>query len=286
MISIIIPLYNKEKAIISTLSSIQEQNYTDWECVIVDDGSTDDSAQIVLEFIKNDSRFVYYLKANGGPSSARNYGVRQAKSDWIVFLDADDKFEAGALLHFTELKGKHKGYNMYCCNFFIEQEGNRRLFSTQYEDGVIKNNFKSWYDGTFMPCQGTTLYNRQLLLEHPLNERLRRFEDASMLFDIMRTEKIYRSSIPTFTYVRENSAASSVRNDFREDYFAHLQPKGKPFWEQMILYQYYQASFTLYGEQAKKVYPTSPFNPFMELLIISMNQWLVIKRRITKLFVK
>ena len=107
-----------------------------------------------------------------------------------------------------------------------------------------------------------------------------------MLFDIMRSEKIFRSSIPTFTYVRENSAASGTRSDFQEDFFAYLQPKGKSFWEQMILYQYYQASFTLYGEQAKQVYPTSPFNPFMAIFIKSMNRWLAIKRRITQLFIK
>lgn len=282
MISIIIPLYNKEAVIIKTLQSVRDQSCHDWECVIVDDGSKDDSAIVVKEFIKDDSRFSYYHKENGGPSSARNYGIEKAKGDWVVFLDADDRYEEDALAHFIDLLRDHKGYRMYCCNFYVEQDGHRTLYSDNYSDGVVENNFRSWYFRTLMPCQGSTIYERKLLLEHPLNEQLRRFEDASMLFDIMRTEKIYRSSHPTFTYVRENSAASGVRKDFQEDFFAHLDPKGKPFWEQMILFQYYQASFVLYGDQAKQVYTSSPFNPFMEFSLRIMLKWINFKSRYIK----
>lgn len=286
MISIIVPLYNKETVILATLTSIREQSYREWECVIIDDGSTDNSGQIVREFIKQDARFAYYFKPNAGPAAARNYGVKKAKADWITFLDADDRFEDSALSHFADLLQQHKGFNMYCCNFYVEQNGKRSLFSQRYDDGLVKNNFKSWFFHTLMPCQGTTLYLRQLLLNHPFDETLRRFEDASMLFDIMRAERIYRSSKPTFTYFRQNSAASGVRKDFQEDFFAHIHPKGKPFWEQMILHQYYVASFNLYPEQARLVYPTSPFNPTMEQLIKAMNKWIVIKNRISQLFVK
>lgn len=282
MISIIVPLYNKESVILNTLISIASQDYQDWECVVVDDGSTDNSVQVVRDYISSDRRFVLYTKPNGGPSSARNYGVHVAHGDWIVFLDADDRFEEGALAHFVSLLQKHKGYRMYCCNFYVEQDGHRSLYSNEYSNGVVANNFHSWYFRTLMPCQGSTVYERKLLLEHPLNEQLRRFEDASMLFDIMRTEKIYRSSYPTFTYVRENSAASGVRKNFQEDFLAHLEPKGKPFWEQMILYQYYKASFVLYGDQARQVYQSSPFHPLMELSLRIMLKWVSIKSRFFK----
>lgn len=278
MISIIVPLYNKETSILTTLSSIQGQSFKAWECIIVDDGSTDTSAKVVQDFIKSDGRFVYFYKQNGGPSSARNYGVKNAKYEWVIFLDADDRFEEGAFAQFVSLQQQHLAIKMFCCNFYVERDGNRSLFSQKYEDGIIKNNFKSWYEGSLMPCQGAAMYQKQLLIDHPLNEKLRRFEDASMLFDIMRTERIYRCSKPSFTYVRENSSASGVRKDFQEDFFAHLQPKGKPFWEQMILYQYYKASFVLYGEQARQIYPHSPFNPILELAIKGTLNWLKIKR--------
>ena len=278
MISIIVPLYNKETVILTTLSSIQGQGFKDWECIIVDDGSTDKSAKVVQDYIKDDGRFVYCYKQNGGPSSARNYGVKKAKFDWVIFLDADDRFEEGAFAQFVSLQRQHSSIKMFCCNFYVERDGNRSLYSQKYEDGIIKNNFKSWYKGSLMPCQGATMYQKQLLVDHPLDERLRRFEDASMLFDIMRTERICRCSQPSFTYVRENSSASGVRKDFQEDFFAHLQPKGKRFWEQMVLYQYYKASFTLYGEQAQQTYSRSPFNPMMEIAIKLMIKWIRVKQ--------
>lgn len=286
MISIIVPLYNKEIAVLSTLSSIKEQGFEDWECVIVDDGSTDNSAQIVKEFIKDDYRFVYYFKPNGGPSSARNFGVNKAKGEWIAFLDADDRFENWALSSFYELILRYPKYCCFAFNFYIESNGSRTSFRESMKPGLVRKPFKQWFYKKFMPRTGAAVFRKEVLLEYPHKEYLRRYEDAEMLFNIFRKYPFYQSDIPVMAYCCDTLAASSARKDFQEDFFAHLQPKGKPFWEQMILYQYYQASFTLYGEQAKEVYPTSPFNPTMELLIKAMNKWLVIKRRITKLFVK
>lgn len=286
MISIIVPLYNKESVILNTLTSIVSQDYQDWECVIVDDGSSDNSALVVKKFIEDDYRFSYYHKENGGPSSARNYGVKKAKYDWITFLDADDSFEPEALQHFNRLISTHHNINLFCCNFYIKEEGVKHIYSTSYSEGIIPNNFKAWYYKELMPCQGSSVFRKSLLIEHPFMETLRRFEDASMLFDVMRTERIFRSSQPTFTYVRDNSAASGVRKDFQEDFFAHLQPKGKPFWEQMILYQFYMASFKLYGEQAKQVYPSSPFHPCMEIVIRLQLRWIKIRNKLSNILSK
>lgn len=286
MISIIVPLYNKEAAILSTLSSIKGQSYKDWECVIVDDGSTDNSAQIGKLFIKDDTRFVYYLKTNGGPSSARNFGVIKAKGEWIVFLDADDRLEENALSVFYELISKYPKYSCFAFNFYKESNGVSKLFRDSMISGRVMKPFKQWYYKNFMPRTGAAVFRKEVLLEYPHKEYLRRFEDAEMLFNIFRKYPFYQSNIPVMTYCCDTLAASGARKDFQEDFFAHLQPKGKPFWEQIILYQYYQASFTLYGVQAKQVYPSSPFNPTMELLIKAMNKWIVIKNRISQLFFK
>ena len=86
--SIIIPLYNKEKFIENTLKSVLNQTFTDYEVLIVNDGSTDNSLGRVLQF--NDSRIKHFNKENGGVSTARNYGIKEAKSDYIAFIDADD----------------------------------------------------------------------------------------------------------------------------------------------------------------------------------------------------
>jgi glycosyltransferase involved in cell wall biosynthesis len=90
-ISIIIPLFNKEDFIVQTLKSILNQDNKDWECIIVDDGSTDNSLQIVTDFCNaNAGNWKILSVANGGQTKARNIGIREATGRYLAFLDADD----------------------------------------------------------------------------------------------------------------------------------------------------------------------------------------------------
>lgn len=89
-ISIIVPVYNAKNKIRRCLDSIINQTFKAFECVIVNDGSTDGSDAIINEFIQRDSRFIFINKPNGGVSSARNKGLDVAKGEWIVFVDSDD----------------------------------------------------------------------------------------------------------------------------------------------------------------------------------------------------
>ena len=91
LISIIVPCYNQAKYLSEALQSVLEQTYDHWECIIVNDGSPDDTEQIVQEWVKKDSRFKYIYKENGGLSSARNEGITIAEGKFILPLDADDK---------------------------------------------------------------------------------------------------------------------------------------------------------------------------------------------------
>lgn len=90
MISVIVPLYNKVQTIEKTLSSVWKQTYTDYEIVIVDDGSTDGSADVVKSF--NDTRIRLFVQPNAGVSAARNHGVSEARGEYVAFLDADDEW--------------------------------------------------------------------------------------------------------------------------------------------------------------------------------------------------
>ncbi|MCD4680085.1 MAG: glycosyltransferase, partial [Bacteroidales bacterium] len=90
LVSIIIPLYNAEKYIKETLDSVLSQSYSNWECIIVDDGSTDSSKKIALEYCAKDARFKYFHQPNSGPSAARNHGLKISSGDYIQYLDADD----------------------------------------------------------------------------------------------------------------------------------------------------------------------------------------------------
>lgn len=89
-VSIIIPIYNSEKYIEKCIESAINQSYRNIEVVIVDDGSIDNSYKVVESYLNNDTRISYYKKVNGGPSSARNFGINNCKGSFITFLDADD----------------------------------------------------------------------------------------------------------------------------------------------------------------------------------------------------
>ena len=90
LVSIITPCYNGSKYIAETIDSVLEQTYTFWEMIIVDDGSKDNSAEIIETYCKKDSRIRLIKQANGGSANARNHGIREADGQYIVLLDADD----------------------------------------------------------------------------------------------------------------------------------------------------------------------------------------------------
>lgn len=93
LLSIIVPCYNSEATLEATLKSILNQEYQEWEAIIVNDGSEDDLESIALKYIKKDSRFLYFKKENGGLGSARNYGIEKSKGKFIVPLDSDNQIE-------------------------------------------------------------------------------------------------------------------------------------------------------------------------------------------------
>lgn len=90
-ISIIVPCYNQAQYLPDCLQSVVEQTYSHWECIIVNDGSPDNTEAVALEWAAKDNRIKYLKKENGGLCSARNAGISSAEGKWILPLDADDK---------------------------------------------------------------------------------------------------------------------------------------------------------------------------------------------------
>ena len=91
LISIIVPCYNQAEYLDECLQSVLDQTYADWECIIINDGSPDKTEEVAKTWLEKDNRFKYFFKENGGLSSARNAGIKIAKGEWILPLDADDK---------------------------------------------------------------------------------------------------------------------------------------------------------------------------------------------------
>lgn len=105
-LSIIIPCYRQSQYLEEALQSVLEQDFLNWECIIVNDGSPDDTEEIANKWIKKDKRFKYIYQENGGISSARNSGIQISKGEYILPLDADDKisklYAKHALMAFSE----------------------------------------------------------------------------------------------------------------------------------------------------------------------------------------
>ncbi len=146
MISVIIPLYNKERQIRATLESVLRQSYTDYEIVVVDDGSTDGSVAIVESF--NEARLRLIRQKNAGVSAARNRGICEARGEYVAFLDADDLWEPDFLKTMQHLAERYPDCSVYACNYdFVSPDGAhrptiiRRLPFTG-EHGILSNYFE------------------------------------------------------------------------------------------------------------------------------------------------
>lgn len=115
LFSIIIPAYNSEKSIYKSIESVIKQTYSNWELIIVDDGSTDGTRKIVESFLaKKEYRIIYLSQANAGPGMARNNGIKHASGDYICFLDSDDYWED----YFLEIISDKLNDNMYDIVFY------------------------------------------------------------------------------------------------------------------------------------------------------------------------
>lgn len=181
MITIIIPLYNAARFIEETLHSVQAQTYTDWECIIVDDGSTDGGASVVQRIAREDARIHYVYQTNAGPSAARNHGLRLAKGDYIQFLDADDWFPPQRfermLSAYMQTSEKVILYSGLCLG--AEDDIHHHMpYSARTNVGDI--DFKRMYGGfgrefSFIP--GAILFPAAYLKHVQWNEAMRASED-------------------------------------------------------------------------------------------------------------
>ena len=115
LVSIIIPCYNHAKFLPDALQSVIEQDYENWECIVVNDGSADNTEEIARQWSNKDTRFKYLYKVNGGLSSARNYGIENSVGDYILTLDSDDKYEKTFLSKGIEILNRNEKIGVVSC---------------------------------------------------------------------------------------------------------------------------------------------------------------------------
>lgn len=136
LVSIITPCYNGEKYIRETIDSVIAQTYPDWEMIIVDDGSKDNSAAIVREYADKDPRIQLIQQANAGSAAARNNGIRRAEGQYIALLDADDLWHPDFLKKQIEFMKRKDAVCVYCSYRRID-ENSREIMRPTYAKKVI-----------------------------------------------------------------------------------------------------------------------------------------------------
>ena len=141
LVSIIIPTYNRAHLIGETLDSIIAQTYTNWECIVVDDGSTDDTDQVVGEYLKKDPRFTYFHRPDThkpGGNGARNYGFLQSEGEYIQWFDSDDIMYEDHLSLKVAVFLEDKDIDVvFCAYHYFDNNGIKNRISNNYFSGDI-----------------------------------------------------------------------------------------------------------------------------------------------------
>jgi len=130
LVSIIIPCYNVESYLSETLASVFGQVHHNWQCVIIDDHSSDGTTSIIESWVNKDSRFVYYKNYRRGVSAARNTGLMHAMGEYILFLDADDKIDSNYLA--AQLHLLSAAFDISVCDYWPFDHQTRRFANHRY----------------------------------------------------------------------------------------------------------------------------------------------------------
>ncbi|WP_333866568.1 glycosyltransferase family 2 protein [Sphingobacterium sp.] len=200
MFSVVIPLYNKEFSIKRTLESVLNQTFSNFEIIVVNDGSTDDSLEVAK--LINDSRVRIIDQHNGGVSSARNRGIKEGQYEWIVFLDADDLWEPNHLETINSMIVKFPNDRVFCTSFIrstenlpVEKDRKISIIEDYFEEASKYHFF--W---TSVTCINKTVFNDVGVF----NERLSRGEDLDLWARIGKKYRFIRSKEVTAIYVQDS----------------------------------------------------------------------------------
>lgn len=141
VVSVIVPAYNYANYLPECLDSVKAQSFQNWECIIIDNGSTDNTKEVVQKYVTNDSRFKYLYTENKGVSKARNLGVKNSSGEFILPLDADDKIHPSLLQKEVEQHQKNKDLTLVYseAELFGNSSGKWNLPEYSFKDMLVEN---------------------------------------------------------------------------------------------------------------------------------------------------
>tara|TARA_Y100000385_G_scaffold46778_1_gene43449 strand:- start:444 stop:1334 length:891 start_codon:yes stop_codon:yes gene_type:complete len=209
LFSVIVPTYNRENFIVKTIQSVLSQTYTNFELIIIDDGSTDNTEKVVREI--EDQRIQYHKKENAERGAARNYGTNKAKGDYITFLDSDDLLYSKCLEEANLFIASNNGINIFHQLYEVRNNSDRLIQSADYSNSNV---FKSLINkGNFIACQGIFLKadfaKSNLFIE---DRNLAGSEDYELWLRISTTTNIVINPVVTSALI-DHSERSVVKID-------------------------------------------------------------------------
>ena len=189
-VSVIVPAYNVSKYIPEALASLEKQTFSDFEVLVVDDGSTDDTVAVVQKFCQRDTRFNLLQKPNGGLSSARNYGIRHARGEYIALLDGDDIYHRDKIAtHVARLYDKPDVGVVYSASQTIRDDGKPTFISLSGKP-VHSNPLLALLCKNFVGHGSNAVFRRCLIDEvGGFDENLRSWEDVDLWLRIAAMQK-------------------------------------------------------------------------------------------------
>ena len=251
-ISLIVPVYNVEKYLKRALTSVENQTFKNFEVIIVNDGSTDGSLEIISEFIDRNKNFTLINQENKGLGEARNVGIRHAKGRYVAFLDSDDFLEPEYLekLYLSAIK---TCADIVCCNFYFYYE------STKLRLWCPINSIPGVYSGEkalkkMTSCIGTfafawnKLYRRALFINHRIEFRRMYFEDCAtspVLFFYAHTVTFINDVL--YNYVMREGSILHTMNAQKINDFVKSMGIVRNFYEKKGIYKKYKRRFKGYA---------------------------------------
>ena len=204
--SVVVPLYNKQAHIEKCIKSVLSQTYISFELIVVDDGSTDQSAAKVKQF--DDARVRYIYQKNSGVSAARNTGIKAAVGQYVAFLDADDWYEGSILNEFFQLSLLYPDADALTCGYYKQRNGSVICSSSSQPDKIeeplryiVDDFYSKWTEGAFF-CASSCAVRSKYFDEHDVlfidGESMG--EDQDLWFHIAENGVIAFSNRPLSNY--------------------------------------------------------------------------------------
>lgn len=218
LVSIIVPCYNQAQFLSEALQSVLDQTYSNWECIIVNDGSPDSTEVVAREWLSKDSRFKYIYKENGGLSSARNAGLKVIKGDYIQFLDADDVLDVNKMeLSLAECKkvinSKSKVVISNFRMFTTDKNSSTNPFCELKHEHFTLNELLFGWDYEFSIPIHCGFFQKSLLDDFKFPEILKAKEDWIMWLSIFKREPhvFFIDSTLAFYRIHEYSMTKDLK---------------------------------------------------------------------------